>query len=89
MTSRQVLSTLAPQARKSLLLVGSPWLQVAPLKRNMTGGTVREAARSAKAALLRTTAFSNAARIDSRAAAAAPGFVDLAVDDRVLVSVQQ
>ena len=85
----QMLLAMAPQARGSALLAGNPWLQVAPLKRNMTGGAVREAAKTAKATLLRTNAVANPVQVDRQNGAAAPGFVDLAVDDRVLVSLLQ
>ena len=81
----QALSGLQSTARCSELLAGKLWL-AAPLKRNLTSGTVREAARQAKATLLRSTTVASAAQADRQATAAAPGFVDLAVDDRVLVS---
>lgn len=89
MSSMQMLSAIVLQTRGSALLAGNPWLQVAPLKRNMTGGAVREAAKTAKATLLRTNAMANPVQIDRQNGAAAPGFGDLAVDDRVLVSLLQ
>lgn len=81
----KALSGLQSTVRCSELLAGRLW-SAAPSKRNLTSGTVREAARQAKATLLRSTTVASAAQADRQATAAAPGFVDLAVDDRVLVS---
>lgn len=87
MTSMRVLHGLQTPTRSSAILLGNPWLQGAPLKRDSTTGAVREAARNAKATLLRAAAVpdTQAARETS---ASAPGFLDLAVDDRVLVRVE-
>lgn len=70
------------------MLLSNPWLQVAPPKRTSTTGAVREAARNAKATLLRATAVADPTQAGSETSAVAPGFLDLAVDDRVLVSVK-
>lgn len=86
-SSMRVVHNLQTPVRCSVHLLRHPWLPAAPLKRNSSSGSVREAARNAKATLLRATSLVNAAQADAPAAAVAPGFVDLAVDDRVLVSV--
>lgn len=83
----KVLGTLQTSAKPSALTAASTWLQVAPLKRHLASGQVREAARRAKNELLRTVAVASVAQADRAPAAGSPGFVDLAVDDRVLVGL--
>ena len=83
----KVFGTLQTPVKSSASTAASAWLQVAPVKRHFASGQVREAARRAKSELLRTVTAASAAQADRASVAVSPGFLDLAVDDRVLVGL--
>ena len=69
------------------LLAGSRYsLPVPYFHRSLTGGEIREAARNAKAHLLRATAAADASSAGKQFEAARSRFMDLSVDDRVVVN---
>ncbi len=86
LASAKVLANLQTPCRRSSLLGNKGALQVPALSRSLTGGEVREAARNAKAYLLRAHAASGQATDAQTAAPAQSSFLNLSVDDRVVVS---
>ena len=86
LASAKILANLQTPSRRSSLLCIKDALQVPALSRSLTGGEVREAARNAKAYLLRAHAASSQATDAQTAAPAQSSFLNLSVDDRVVVS---
>ena len=86
LASAKVLAIVQTPCRRSSLLCIKDALQVPALSRSLTGGEVREAARNAKAYLLRAHAASSQATDAQTAAPAQSSFLNLSVDDRVVVS---
>lgn len=86
LASAKILANLQTPCRRSLLLGNKNALYVPALSRSLTGGEVREAARNAKAYLLRAHAASGQATGAQTAPPAQSSFLNLSVDDRVVVS---
>ena len=85
MTGIGALAKLPPSCTPAVL-AGSRYRLPAPhFRRSLTGGEIREAARNAKAHLLRGTAVADASSVDKQSALAQSNFMDLSVDDRVVV----
>lgn len=81
------LAKLPPSCTLALR-AGSRYSLPAPyLRRSLTGGEIREAARNAKAHLLRATAAPDASSVDKQSGLAQSNFMDLSVDDRVVVKL--
>ncbi len=85
LASANVLASLRTPSRRSSLLGCKDALYVPALSRSLTGGEVREAARNAKAYLLRAHAASGQATDAQTAPPAQSSFLNLSVDDRVVV----
>lgn len=86
LASAKVLASLQTPCRRSSLLGCKDALYVPALSRSLTGGQVREAARNAKAYLLRAHSASGQATDAQTAPPAQSSFLNLSVDDRVVVS---
>jgi len=86
LASAKVLANLQTPCRRSSLLGKKDALHLPALSRSLTGGEVREAARNAKAYLLRAHAASGQATDAQTAPPAQSSFLNLSVDDRVVVS---
>lgn len=72
----------------SALRAGARYSLPAPhFRRSLTGGETREAARNAKAHLLRATTVADASFVDKQSGLAQSNFMDLRVDDRVVVNL--
>lgn len=68
---------------------GSKYSLPAPhFRRSLTGGEMREAARNAKAHLLRATVAADAGSVEQQPGLAQSNFLELSVDDRVVVKLQ-
>ena len=79
------LAKFPPSCTPAVRAGGRYSLPAPYFRRSLTGGEMREAARNAKAHLLRATAISNANSVDKQSGVAQSNFMDLSVDDRVVV----
>ncbi|KAL0051824.1 hypothetical protein WJX82_002704 [Trebouxia sp. C0006] len=89
LASAKVLANLQTPCRRSSLLGKKDALHLPALSRSLTGGEVREAARNAKAYLLRAHAASGQATDAQTAPPAQSSFLNLSVDDRVVGRLQE
>ncbi|KAA6423564.1 MAG: ATP-dependent RNA helicase [Trebouxia sp. A1-2] len=89
LASSKVLASLHSPCRRSSLIGNKDALCAPALSRSLTGGEVREAARNAKAYLLRAHAASSQARDAQTATPAQSSFLNLSVDDRVVGRLQE
>ena len=85
MAGAMALTGTQSLCRQRGVLTGREWFLVPARSRLLTGGETREAARNAKAHLLRVHAV--ASQVSTAPAAPSPqsNFLDLGVDDRVVV----
>ncbi|DBA87553.1 TPA: ATP-dependent RNA helicase [Trebouxia sp. C0004] len=89
LASAKVLANLQTPCRRSSLFGNKDALHVPVLSRSLTGGEVREAARNAKAYLLRAHAASGQTTDAQTAPPVQSSFLNLSVDDRVVGRLQE
>lgn len=81
------VAKLAPSCSIAVRSAGKDILRAPAYTRSLTGGEVREAARNAKARLIRASAAASESIAEQQTPVAHSRFLDLSVDDRVVVSL--
>ena len=87
MASPKALSVAQTVSKLSTVSRCKEWLRAPALSRSLTGGEVREAARNAKAHLLRAQTVGSEAPAVQEQVPNVSSFLNLSVDDRVVVSL--